>query len=464
MEETKVLLDDSMFEKLDDSEKNTEFIAMESKTYLQDAWRCFKKNKLALGGLVFLSIMILLAIFVPMVSPYTYDAQDLDLRNALPSASHLLGTDKLGRDILVRLMFGARISLAVGFVAAFLNLIIGVVYGGISGFVGGKVDMVMMRIIDCIYSIPSMLYVILILLDDSMFEKLDDSEKNTEFIAMESKTYLQDAWRCFKKNKLALGGLVFLSVMILLAIFVPMVSPYTYDAQDLDLRNALPSASHLLGTDKLGRDILVRLMFGARISLAVGFVAAFLNLIIGVVYGGISGFVGGKVDMVMMRIIDCIYSIPSMLYVILIMMVFGSNIGSVLLGICVSSWIGMARQVRTQVQTLKQQEFALAAYVIGAGKLRILFKHLIINCMGPIIVSTTLMVPEAIFTESFLAFIGIGISLPQASWGTLASEARSVIQSYPLQIVWPVLAICLTVLSLNFIGDGVGEALDPKNR
>ena len=129
MEETKVLLDDSMFEKLDDSEKNTEFIAMESKTYLQDAWRCFKKNKLALGGLVFLSIMILLAIFVPMVSPYTYDAQDLDLRNALPSASHLLGTDKLGRDILVRLMFGARISLAVGFVAAFLNLIIGVVYG-----------------------------------------------------------------------------------------------------------------------------------------------------------------------------------------------------------------------------------------------------------------------------------------------------------------------------------------------
>ena len=292
-----------------------------------------------------------------------------------------------------------------------------------------------------------------VLLDDSMFEKLDDSEKNTEFIAMESKTYLQDAWRCFKKNKLALGGLVFLSIMILLAIFVPMVSPYTYDAQDLDLRNALPSASHLLGTDKLGRDILVRLMFGARISLAVGFVAAFLNLIIGVVYGGISGFVGGKVDMVMMRIIDCIYSIPSMLYVILIMMVFGSNIGSVLLGICVSSWIGMARQVRTQVQTLKQQEFVKAAIVTGAS-----------NCMGPIIVSTTLMVPEAIFTESFLAFIGIGISLPQASWGTLASEARSVIQSYPLQIVWPVLAICLTVLSLNFIGDGVGEALDPKNR
>lgn len=301
-------------------------------------------------------------------------------------------------------------------------------------------------------------------LDDSMFEKLEDSEKNTEFIAMESKTYLQDAWICFKKNKMALYGLIFLAVMIILAIVVPIVSPYTYDAQNLDACNELPSWDHPLGTDKLGRDILVRLMFGARISLAVGFVAAVLNLIIGVVYGGIAGYAGGKVDMVMMRIVDCIYSIPSMLYVILIMMVFGSNIGSVLLGICISSWIGMARQVRTQVQTLKQQEFALAAYVVGASRPRILFKHLIVNCMGPIIVSATLMVPDAIFTESFLAFIGIGISLPQASWGTLASEARSVIQSYPLQIVWPVAAICLTVLSLNFIGDGVGEALDPKNR
>ncbi len=300
--------------------------------------------------------------------------------------------------------------------------------------------------------------------EDSLFEKIPDSEKNTEFVAIESKTYFQDAWNCFKKNKLALWGLVFLLVMILLAIFVPMLSPYTYDAQNLDMKNALPSLSHPLGTDKLGRDILVRLMFGARVSLLVGFVAAFLNLIIGVVYGGISGYIGGTTDMIMMRIVDCIYSIPSMLYVILIMMVFGSNIGSVLLGISISSWIGMARQVRTQVQTLKQQEFALAAYVIGASKSRILFKHLIINCMGPIIVSTTLMVPDAIFTESFLAFIGIGISLPQASWGTLASEARSVIQSFPLQIVWPVAAICLTVLSLNFIGDGIGEALDPKTR
>ena len=303
-----------------------------------------------------------------------------------------------------------------------------------------------------------------LMLDDSMFEPLDSSEKNNEFIAVESKTYLQDAWRRFKKNKLALFGLIFLILITLAAIIIPMVSPFTYDGQDLANRNALPNMVHLMGTDKLGRDIMVRVMYGARISLTIGFVAAFLNLIIGVIYGGISGFVGGKVDMIMMRIVDCIYAIPSMLYVILIMMIFGSNMFSVLLGISISSWVGMARQVRSPIQTLKQQEFSMAAFVIGASKTRILFKHLIINCMGPIIVSATLMVPNAIFTESFLSFIGIGISAPQASWGTLASEARGLVQSYPVQIIWPVAAICLTMLSLNFIGDGFGEALDPKKR
>ena len=303
-----------------------------------------------------------------------------------------------------------------------------------------------------------------LMLDDSMFEPLDSSEKNNEFIAVESKTYLQDAWRRFKKNKLALFGLIFLILITLAAIIIPMVSPFTYDGQDLANRNALPNMVHLMGTDKLGRDIMVRVMYGARISLTIGFVAAFLNLIIGVIYGGISGFVGGKVDMIMMRIVDCIYASPSMLYVILIMMIFGSNMFSVLLGISISSWVGMARQVRSQIQTLKQQEFSMAAFVIGASKTRILFKHLIINCMGPIIVSATLMVPNAIFTESFLSFIGIGISAPQASWGTLASEARGLVQSYPVQIIWPVAAICLTMLSLNFIGDGFGEALDPKKR
>ena len=297
---------------------------------------------------------------------------------------------------------------------------------------------------------------------EELFQKLDDSEKNNEFLAMESKTYVQDAWNHFKKNKLALISLLFLAVMVVLAIIVPMVSPYTYDGQDLSLRNAMPGLDHLLGTDKFGRDILVRLMYGARISLSVGFAAAVINLCIGVVYGGICGYFGGKLDMVLMRIADIIYSIPSMLYVIMVMLIFGSNIFSVLLAISVSGWIGMARQVRTQVMSLKEREYAQAARVMGASHKRILFQHLIVNSMGPIIVNTTLMVPEAIFTEAFLAFVGVGISIPQSSWGTMANEARSLIQTYPIQMLWPVLAISLTMLSLNFIGDGLNEALDPR--
>ena len=205
-------------------------------------------------------------------------------------------------------------------------------------------------------------------------------------------------------------------------------------------------------------------MYGARISLSVGFAAAILNLIIGVTYGGICGYIGGKVDLVLMRIVDILYSVPTLLYVILIMLVFGSNIFSVLLAISISSWVGMARQVRAQVLSLKEQEFAQAAYVIGASRRHILFKHLVINCMGPIIVNTTLMVPNAIFTEAFLAFVGIGISIPMASWGTMANDARSQLMLYPMQMVWPVAAICLTMLSLHFIGDGLSEALDPRER
>ena len=296
------------------------------------------------------------------------------------------------------------------------------------------------------------------------FALLDASEKDSEFVAVESKTYLQDTWSRFKKNKLALLSLVFLAVIVLLAVFVPILSPYTYDEMNLAQINALPNASHWLGTDKFGRDILVRIMYGARISLSVGVAAAVLNLVIGVTYGVICGYVGGKVDLVLMRLVDIIYSVPTLLYVILAMLIFGSNVFSVLIAIGISSWVGMARLVRGQILSLKEQEYAQAAFILGASRTRIMFKHLLVNCLGPIIVDTTLMVPTAIFTEAFLAFVGIGISIPQASWGTMANEARSLLQTQPLQMIWPVLAICLTMLSLNFIGDGLSEAFDPKKR
>ncbi len=301
-------------------------------------------------------------------------------------------------------------------------------------------------------------------LTPDMFEKLDDSKNNSEKISYESKTYLADAWGRFKANKLALIGLCFLALMAICSILIPMLSQYTYDGQDMANTFAAPSMDHFLGTDRFGRDVLVRIMYGGRISLSVGFSAATISLLVGVTYGAIAGYVGGKVDMVMMRIVDALYSIPDMLYLIMITVVMGSNFLSIIIGICISSWMGMARQVRAQVMTLKEQEFSLAAFVLGASKPRILLKHLIINSMGPIIVSFSMLVPSSIFYEATLGFLGIGLSAPKASWGTLANDARAMISSQPLQVVWPVLAICLTMLALNFIGDGLGDALDPKKK
>ena len=297
-------------------------------------------------------------------------------------------------------------------------------------------------------------------LTPDMFEKLDDSKKNSEKISYESKTYLADAWNRFKANKLALIGLCFLALMAICSILIPILSKYTYDGQDMANTFAGPSMEHFLGTDRFGRDVLVRIMYGGRISLSVGFSAAIISLLVGVTYGAVAGYIGGKVDMVMMRIVDALYSIPDMLYLIMITVVMGSNFLSIILGICISSWMGMARQVRAQVMTLKEQEFSLAAFVLGASKL----KHLIVNSMGPIIVSFSMLVPSSIFYEATLGFLGIGLSAPKASWGTLANDARAMISSQPLQVVWPILAICLTMLALNFIGDGLGDALDPKKK
>lgn len=296
------------------------------------------------------------------------------------------------------------------------------------------------------------------------FEPLPAEAKNSEFIAMESKTFLQEAWERFRRNKMAVMGLIILVIFALLAIFGPFFSPYEYDGQDPTNAYAAFSLEHLLGTDKFGRDVFVRLCYGARISLMIGFGAALINSCTGVIIGGLCGYLGGKFDTIVMRIVDIIYAMPSMLYVILIMMVNGANVRSILIGVCIPGWIGMARQVRGQVIGLKEQEFALAALVLGASDKRILFKHLIINAIGPIIVQMTLLVPSAIFTEAFLSFIGIGISAPMASWGSMAQDARQVITLHPIQMLLPTLCICLTIFSLNFLGEGIGDAFNPKKK
>jgi oligopeptide transport system permease protein len=301
-------------------------------------------------------------------------------------------------------------------------------------------------------------------ISDDLFLPLDESEKDSEFIAIESRSFIADAARRFSRNKLAMAGFIVLSAVVLLAIFGPVFSHYTFDGQDPSSRNSGSSLAHWFGTDKFGRDIFVRLLYGARISLMVGFVSAGINMAVGIAYGGISGYLGGKADMLMMRVVDIIYAIPSLLYVILIMLALGSNIRSILIGICISSWVSMARIVRSEILKLKTLEFSTAAFVIGASKARILFRHLLINALGPIIVTLTFMIPQAIFTEAFLSFVGVGISAPFASWGTLVQDARAFIDIYPMQVVYPVLAICVTIFSLNFIGDGLSDALNPKSR
>ena len=297
-----------------------------------------------------------------------------------------------------------------------------------------------------------------------LFRKLSKEEKNDEFIAIESKTFFQSVKAEFTKNKRAVFGLIILVIVVLMAILGPVFSPFSYEDQNIALRNAAPTAQHLFGTDKMGRDIFVRILYGARISLGVGIVAAIVNLILGTLYGGIAGYVGGRTDMVMMRFVDIIYSVPSMLYIVLIMLWLGAGVSSIILGISITCWIGTARIVRSQVKSLREQEFTMAAFVLGASPKRILVKHLLVNAMGPIIVNITLMVPQAIFTEAWLSFIGVGISAPKASWGTLCDAASELIMVYPMQTIYPLVAICLTIISFNFVGEGLERALDPKRK
>jgi len=301
-------------------------------------------------------------------------------------------------------------------------------------------------------------------LPPELFEPVPQSELDAEEITRPSMSYGRLAWRKFRRDPLAFGGLIVLGVIVLCAVFGPMLSPYTYTRQNLANGNMPPSLAHLFGTDKFGRDIFTRILFGARISLSIGILAALISASIGILYGGISGYVGGKVDMIMMRIVDILLSVPLLLYTIVIMMFLGNSMSSILTAVCFTAWIKTARVVRSQVLTLKDLEYVLAARLCGANDRQILFRHLIPNAMGPTIVSTALIVPEAIFTEAFLSFLGIGIQLPMASWGTLANEAIPMMREFPYQIVFPVIAISVTMFALNFIGDGMRDALDPHLR
>lgn len=291
---------------------------------------------------------------------------------------------------------------------------------------------------------------------------LTDEEKISDKIERPSISYWQNCLIRLKKDKLAVFGFVVILIMLLLAIFVPLFSQYTYDQTDFMNMQQWPSKAHWFGTDKMGRDLFVRTMYGARISLTIGFAAAGINMVIGVLYGGIAGYLGGRTDLIMMRIVDVLTGIPSLLYLILIMMFLGNTIRSILIAMCLTYWITTARMVRAQILTLRNQDFALAAKVCGLNKWQILIHHLIPNSMGPIIVTVTFLIPSAIFQEAFLSFLGIGIQVPMASWGTLANDAIELLVSHPYQMFFPAMAISITIFAFNFIGDGLRDALDPR--
>lgn len=339
-------------------------------------------------------------------------------------------------------------------------------------------------------------------IDLKKFEKATEEEKKQQDVMSESVSFFKDGMRKLAKNPLAMGSIVILVLIVAAILILPHVVPYSYSQiitvngkRDKTAANMAPFEyskleqeyiaqggkvfPHIMGTDEMGRDYLIRVVYGTRVSLVVGIFAAVIVLIIGILYGSISGYFGGKVDLVMMRIVDIIYSLPDLLIVVLLSVVLretldlskipilqklGANMLSMFIVFGLLYWTGMARLVRGQILTIKQNDYVLAAKVSGAKSGRIIRRHILPNCISVIIISAALQVPSAIFTESFLSFIGLGVQAPMPSLGSLANAARAGISVYSYKLIFPAVMICLITLSFNLLGDGLRDAFDPKLR
>ncbi len=272
----------------------------------------------------------------------------------------------------------------------------------------------------------------------------------------------QDAWHRLRKNRMAVLGGVFILIMGLASLIGPAMVTHGYQEQNLELRESPPSSEHWLGTDKLGRDLLARVLYGGRISLTVGLVATAVSLTIGVLYGTLSGFCGGKVDAVMMRLVDILYALPFTIFVILLMVFFGRDIRLMFLAIGAVEWLTMARIVRGQVLSLRKQEFIEACIALGLPLHRIILRHLAPNVLGPVIVYSTLTIPAVMLLEAFLSFLGLGVQEPMCSWGSLIKEGAEIMEEAPWLLIFPGSLFAMTLFSLNFLGDGLRDALDPR--
>ena len=297
-----------------------------------------------------------------------------------------------------------------------------------------------------------------------LFVPVKRDEINADVLTRPSLSYWKDAFRRFTKNKIAVAASIMLIIIILFAIFAPIFSPYTFDEKNWALSDVGPTKEHIFGTDSLGRDLWVRCWEGARVSLTIGVLTAMINACVGILYGGIAGFVGGNTDNVMMRICEVLGAVPQMLWVTLLVIVLRPGLLPIIIALSATGWMGMARLFRGQVLQIKESEYVMASKCLGTGKIWIIVKHLVPNAMSPIITSLAFSIPGAIFSEAFLSYIGLGLPLPMASWGNLASNGANVFRTYPYQLIFPSILICITMLCFTLIGDALRDALDPRMR
>ena len=285
-----------------------------------------------------------------------------------------------------------------------------------------------------------------------------------ELAGRPSISYWQDAWRRLKANKVSLIALGILLLLFIMCLIGPFLTPYTYHQQDASMINQSPSAEHWFGTDNLGRDIFTRIWIGGRVSIGIGLIGALIDVILGTLYGGVAGYFGGRLDTVMMRILEILVSVPYLVVVIIVSLIIGQGIPSLIIAMTITGWCHMARLVRGQILQIKEQDYILAAKALGTHPFKVIFQHLIPNTLGVMVVAATFDIPSFIFGEAFLSYIGLGVQSPMTSWGALASGAQQNMAFYPYQMFFPALMISLTMLSFQLLGDGLRDALDPKLR